>query len=485
MIKKYFIYAFLAGILVVGLFSRTYKATDFYQFDHDQDLYSWIVKDIVVDKNFRLIGQLTSIEGLFIGPLFYYLLAVFYLPSGMDPLSAVIPATIISLSTILSIYFVFSKLFSKTSGIVGALIYTFSIGAIFFDRWIVPTQPTVIWSVWFLYAAVSIGRGDKKALPLIGILAGLVWHIHVALAPLFFIILLIFLLQRKIFDRKRVLLTFGAFLVLSSPFWLFEIRHGFAQTKAVLDATSVGEDYIKGLPKMLKVLDAFSKSITVLLVDRLPIPLFVLPVASFGCLVFLRLKNILSVKEVSMLLMWVAAVIFFQFLSKKPVSEYYFTSLVIPVLLALSLFAAYLYKNHLGKIIVVFGLLGYLSVNMYMFFNIPGSVKGYFHKKSLVDYIQEDVTKNNYPCIGINYIATYGNAVGFRYLFWLDGINIVKPGYDIPVYDIVIPPAQVNGDVDARFGHFSVITPKGSNKIDESYCVNPQNQLVPMLGFTN
>ena len=60
----------LALILVIGLFFRSYQLTERFEFAHDGDLYSWIVKDIVVNHHFRLIGQLTSAPGIFIGGLF-------------------------------------------------------------------------------------------------------------------------------------------------------------------------------------------------------------------------------------------------------------------------------------------------------------------------------------------------------------------------------------------------------------------------------
>ncbi|MDO8657992.1 MAG: hypothetical protein Q7K55_04580, partial [Candidatus Levybacteria bacterium] len=61
-------------ILLLGLFFRIYKLEIFYPWGHDQDLFAWIAKDILIDGHFRLIGQETSIIGVFIGPLFYYLI---------------------------------------------------------------------------------------------------------------------------------------------------------------------------------------------------------------------------------------------------------------------------------------------------------------------------------------------------------------------------------------------------------------------------
>lgn len=113
MFKKYLHLYILAVLLVIGLFFRVYKLSEFYIFEHDQDLYSWIVKDILVDGHLRLIGQVTSIEGLFIGPFYYYLLAPFYFIFNMNPLAAMIPANIINLLTAISLYWVLARFFDR------------------------------------------------------------------------------------------------------------------------------------------------------------------------------------------------------------------------------------------------------------------------------------------------------------------------------------------------------------------------------------
>ncbi len=107
-------------ILLLALFMRTWELERFYLFEHDNDLYSWIVKDILVDHHIRLIGQETSIHKLFIGPLFYYLLVPFFALSGLSPFSATILTTLTGLLTVISVYFVFSKFFGPAPGLAGA-----------------------------------------------------------------------------------------------------------------------------------------------------------------------------------------------------------------------------------------------------------------------------------------------------------------------------------------------------------------------------
>src|SRR3989304_175279 len=91
-------------ILLLGLFLRVYKAQEFFLYSHDQDLLGWFIKDVVVNHHLRLIGQEISTQGIFIGPLFYYLQIPFYLLFGMDPIGSLVPVTLLGLFAIWSFY---------------------------------------------------------------------------------------------------------------------------------------------------------------------------------------------------------------------------------------------------------------------------------------------------------------------------------------------------------------------------------------------
>src|SRR5690349_21441940 len=100
-------------ILLIGLFLRGYKVIDRFQFAHDGDLYSWMVKDVVVDHHIRLIGQITSTPGIFIGPIFYYSIIPFFMLTKMYPLGVVYFGLLLSMITLVSYYYIFSKSFGK------------------------------------------------------------------------------------------------------------------------------------------------------------------------------------------------------------------------------------------------------------------------------------------------------------------------------------------------------------------------------------
>src|SRR4030067_2606097 len=93
-------------IIAVGIFFRLYKSVIYFPYGHDNDLAGWVIKDILLNKHLRLVGQETSTQGIFIGSLYYYLLIPFYLLTGLDPVGAILLSVVLGMFGIWSFYFV-------------------------------------------------------------------------------------------------------------------------------------------------------------------------------------------------------------------------------------------------------------------------------------------------------------------------------------------------------------------------------------------
>jgi 4-amino-4-deoxy-L-arabinose transferase-like glycosyltransferase len=122
------------AIISLALFFRLYNFEGGFIFAHDHDLYSWIAKDLLVNKHWRLVGQVTSVPGVFIGPLYYYLIAFFYFLFRMNPLSAVIPLTLIGLAGVFSFYYFLKTYFGNKTGLIGAFLWACTWGVASFER---------------------------------------------------------------------------------------------------------------------------------------------------------------------------------------------------------------------------------------------------------------------------------------------------------------------------------------------------------------
>ncbi len=476
-------------ILTLGLFFRTYEVLERFEFAHDGDLYSWIVKDILINHHFRLIGQLTSAPGIFIGGLFYYLLIPFFILSNMDPIGVIFFAIIIGLLTIVSYYLVFSKLFNVEVGLFGAFFYAIFISTVNFDRWVVPTITTNLWVIWYFYAIVKIARGKFSVLPLLGILIGLIWHIHIALIPALIAIPTALYISRNFPTIKQISLFLIALFLASSPLIIFELRHNFIQTSNLINNLVIPQAGPQGFYKFQLVLEMIIKNINTLFFAPLSLTLtnsilFVLGIL-ISALLLLK-KGLLSSKELVPLYAWLFGVILFFSVSKSPISEYYFKNIEVIFLSIVSILFYLLSKSSkLGRVLVFSILVLVFIKNSHFLVKQNYYHKGYVEKKELVKYISEDAKVKGYPCVGISYITTPGENVGFRYFFYLSNLHLVHPSLDIPVYNIVIPD-ELSKEVTRKFGHIGIIPPTNvvPKEIIQKQCQGPNTNLTdPLFGY--
>lgn len=454
----------LVLIVLLGLFFRTYQLVERFGFGHDADLYSWIVKDIVIDHHFRLVGQLTSAEGIFIGPFFYYLLTPFYLIFGMDPVGSAYLSPMLGILTIISYFFVLSKLFNKRVGLIAAFLQAVLLGAVGFDRWVVPTITTKLWAVWYLYTLFMIARGNFKVLPYLGILIGLIWHIHLALIPALLAVPFSLFFSKKIPTLKQFTFFLIPLIITSLPLLIFEVRHNFTQTISLIQSffTSQGKGAV-GWYKFSTNLDKIARNIDTLffLPSSLPQNLKLPFTASLllSSLILIK-KKILKSYEVILFLVWIIGVVSYFTISSTQVSEYYFTNLEIIFLTLGTLLIYAVFKSSLlGRYFILLLLCLLLVKNVAFYLTDNPFHIGYVEKKGITRFIVSDAKKNNFPCVAINYITMPGENVGFRYLFYINDLKLAPPSNKVPVYSIVFPYEWSEKEVTAIFGHMGVIPP--------------------------
>lgn len=472
----------LTAILLISLLFRTYQIIERYNFGHDGELFSWIVKDIVVNHHPRLIGQLTSAPGIFVGPLFYYLLVPFFFLTKMDPIGALMPITILGVLTTLSYYIVFSKLFSRTAGLITAFLHSTLLTWVNFDRQVFPSTLTNLWIVWYFYTIIQIGRGNFNILPLLGILIGLIWNIHIALIPTLFAIPVAFFLSQKKPKLKAILYFFITFTLTSSPLILFEIKHGFSQTRNIIENFTTNHGGGTGLTKLIYVAGMASKNINNLIFYPYSLPEYlkpILPLVILSLSILLIKKKILKFNEVIIFSSLLIGVIGFFSLSSSLVSEYYLYSIEIVFISLIALSLGLLFKNKYLTYLLFLVFIGILINNLYVFSTEYIYKKGYLERKNVVEFITSDLKSKGFPCIGVSYITTPGENTGFRYFFYLKKQHLVHPSTDVPVYNIVIPDELSLGEVKQKFGHIGIIPPTKlpSKEIIDKTCQGPNTNL--------
>lgn len=452
-------------VLTLGLLTRSYQLRERFGYTHDNDLAGWVVKDIIVDRHLRLIGQLTSSPGIFIGPLFYYLQIPFYLIAGMDPIGGAWLSVIIGLLGVASMWY--------AGGFIPSLIYAVSFLISNTEREVTPTTPVYLWSIWFFYTFVKLWQGNKKWLYSAVILVSLIWHFNLALVLGVPLLLLAFLKNIKTYKLREILLPVFLGVILNLPLLVFEVRHGYIQTRSLFSTlTTVGSKSVK-----------FGQTITyalrnangIFIDDAVKINPWIIPT--------IILAGIMTLSSWRWLILgWIGLYLIFFSLHPLPLSEYYLNGMSIVWILG----AGWLLKK-IPRPISVIILTIFLGYNLQRFFSYPTNHAGYVERKAIVNFIKADAALRNYPCIAVSYITSPGNNLGYRYWFWLAGVKTMRPDTLAPVYTIVFPHSYVDR-LDKTFGSLGLIFPRFSRYTNDGItrsCVGEdQNLTESMFGFT-
>lgn len=477
-------------ILLLGFFLRIYKPGQLFLYSHDNDLAGWIIKDVVVNKHLRLIGQETSTQGIFIGPLYYYLLIPFYLLFNMDPFGGVVLVSLLGIFAIASFYFVFSKIFDNKTGLVAAFIYALSFYTIFNDREVVPTMPVILWCVWFYYAIHLLLEGKQRiAYMLLGALVGLIWHFNVALVLLLPLIPVTHYLSKKSLNPRAVFSGALSLFIFSLPLVVFELRHNYSQIKALhISLTTHQHAIISGYEKFQRVIHLASKNAAGLLWGVLPgISYEVTLILLLLLFVVLAARKVLSRNQAIITFLWLLLYAVFFSVYSKILSEYYLNGMMVIWIAVVALGIAYLFKRRDLKKWGKYALLLFGAINLYRFFSLDVNKSGYLERKAVVSEIRRDAKERNYSCVAVSYITKPGYDLGYRYFFWLEEMHVNRPQSGSPVYSIVFP-LRKDIEVHKTFGAIGLIYPDYPlyNKEDtEVSCSGENSNLTdPMFGYT-
>ncbi|MCX6816760.1 MAG: glycosyltransferase family 39 protein [Candidatus Beckwithbacteria bacterium] len=231
-VKKNSILIFL---LSIGFLLRIWNLHLNLHFGYDQGRDALVVESIIKNHKPVLIGPTTGIEGVFLGPFFYYLILPFYFLGQGNP---VWPATEMVLLGTLSIYLIYllgKDLFGKKVGLLAAALLCFSSQGIYFSRMLSNPSPLMFISLLMFWLAYKIKQDNKKYFPLLGLVMGL--SLQTQLANAFFLTLAIFLYllpSWKKIGLINLFLGLGLFLSTFFPQLLFNFRHEHLLSKSLL-----------------------------------------------------------------------------------------------------------------------------------------------------------------------------------------------------------------------------------------------------------
>lgn len=226
-------------LLLIGLssFLRFYNLRNTIIFLGDEGRDALAVKRIVIDLDPTLLGPTASVGGFYLGPVYYYMIAPFMLAFGMDPVGAAVFVALLGVATVALLYYFVRKLYGIFSASLVSLLYAVAPGIVRFSRssWNPNPMPffTLLTLVSF-YQAIKTSRWQW--LVAVGVCLGIIIQLHYLGLILCGVIGgMTLLLIKPPRWLSAVAAQLVGFLIGSSMFIAFELRHGFLNTKAVIE----------------------------------------------------------------------------------------------------------------------------------------------------------------------------------------------------------------------------------------------------------
>ncbi len=123
-------------LLILGLatYLRAYRLPEYMTFLGDEGRDALVIRNIVVNHDLPFIGAPTSVGNMYLGPLYYYMMAVAMAPFGLNPVAAAGMNVVIGLATIFLIYYLSRRWFGVVPALTTAFLYSVSPITIFYSR---------------------------------------------------------------------------------------------------------------------------------------------------------------------------------------------------------------------------------------------------------------------------------------------------------------------------------------------------------------
>lgn len=428
-------------ILLLGILLRSEETlTQNFLFLIDQGRDLMAVKSIIYDKHITLIGPYTSLQGVFQGPLWYYLLGIPLFLANGNPVGSIVLMLVISLSAMFVSFYGMYRFVGERAALFTFFLFAISPEAI--------AAATYSWNphpMWLLIPLYIFGffklQSNKKFNYIVWPIIGLMFHFQTALGVFIFISSIVYILifNRKLIREKSFYLAFIFVLILFLPQIVFDFRHDFLMSKSVIklfkgtdQGLFVGGENNQYSNIVSEHLSAFYLNFRSGFVHYgyfrlIPTTLLVFLISW----IFIRKKfNPYSQKESEFVLVLykiVGILVFLSFFYPFPIRYWFLTGFQAFYIFLFGLLLSRLWLNKITKIFVIFYIISvslFSFYRLYVLYIIPpndggtAKIKG---KLAAIDYIYKDAKGTPF---GLFVFTPPVNTDAYDYLIWYRGEKV-------------------------------------------------------------
>lgn len=377
---------FLGVILLIAAVLRLYRIADYMTFLGDEGRDAIIVRRLLVDGDLILIGPGTSIGNMYLGPLYYYLIAPSLLLANFSPIGPAVFVALLGIATVFGVYYVGREWFGRSAGLISAFLYSLSSVVIIYSRssWNPNIMPFFalfcIYSLWKIW--------EKRRWKWLFVLAtsfAFVLQSHylgLLLAPTILIFWVWTFRNLKLIGNRKLeignFLRYSAigmaiFAGLMSPLVIFDARHGWNNFAAVKKFFVERQETVSARPwSALPKFIPLSEKITTRLVTgkNASAGVKVTLIASIGVLwltyLGLRRRKVeVNRKALLLIFSWLGFAVLGLGLYKQEIYDHYFGFFFAAPFLLIGAVLGYINsRGALGKIVSLVALLILLELGL-------------------------------------------------------------------------------------------------------------------------
>lgn len=398
------------------------------------------IRNIVIGKHPTLIGPTTSINGVFLGPFWYYFNIIPFILGRGDP-SYLVYWTIFWEQLAGLIAFLYFRKRQPLFALIFSSLFLMSPLLFYATRFSWNANISPLFVLFYFLSLFAFLQNPQKKLPIIllGLFSGIVLQLEAAFGILLlpFALLLMFFLK-PFFKRSLILLTTLTFTLL--PQLLFELRHQFVMTQTLIGEFS-GESAILGNKlDFLSTLYAHTNNFQNILHGAIETPPWLtstfIVISIFIVIFHYRQKNNNSFDKTIFKVS--ASFIVFAFISylfyPHDLKSWFIQGLIVPFLLLITIpfVETCRLKNFAWKALATVSLIGLLAnttVSQSKFINedifkLKGHQSLLKNEIAAIDWIYQEA--GGKPFRAYNFIPSIYDYP-YQYLFWWYGA--VKYGY--------------------------------------------------------
>jgi hypothetical protein len=255
----------LGLLLLLGGFFRLYHLRETAMFLGDQGRDAIIAKDIIKNGDIALIGPVTSVGNMYLGPFYYYFMVPWLAISYPDPIGPAVGVALVGILTIPMVYFMTKKMFSASGAFIATTLFVCSSIAIDQVRfsWNPNIAPTVGLLIFYVAYRLTI---EKKyhLITWLGVLFAIIIQLHymALLLGLFIALPVISLFVSEKKDRGKIvgrsLLAILIVVLSTLPLVIFDARHDHLISRSFAEFFSSNQEHVLPTSKVAKVITSFS-----------------------------------------------------------------------------------------------------------------------------------------------------------------------------------------------------------------------------------